>query len=428
MRRQSVVIIVQNLPVPLDRRVWMECQALRDAQYEVSVICPKSPGDRSFEMLDGVALYKYRAAPATTGLLSYILEFVYCWLRTAMISVKVYRCHRFTVLQACNPPDTYWLLGRLWRLFGVIYVFDHHDLNPELFRSRFGDPTSVSGRIQLAILYWLEWMTYRTARHVITTNESYRRIALERSKLGSADVTVVRSGPDTSIMRPVPESTELRCGADHLLAYIGIMGPQDNVDVLLQVMRVLTVDLGRRDVHLVLMGFGDCLDGLKVKAVELGVAGVVTFTGRADLRMIADYLSTADIGVSPDLKTPLNDISTHNKTMEYMAFGLPIVSFDLAESRISAGAGSLYVPSGDVRAFAEAVDELLNDEERRLQMGRYSRERCVSEMDWQPQARKYVRVFDRLTGHLPRLRLQVGERHLDITPQAASTVLSREAE
>jgi glycosyltransferase involved in cell wall biosynthesis len=398
MQRRSVLIVVQNLPVPLDRRVWLECQALRDAGYEVAVICPKGPGDPNFELLEGVSLYKYQATPATTGLLSYLLEFAYCWLRTAMLSLKVYRRHRFGILQACNPPDTYWLLGAFWRLFGVKYVFDQHDLNPELFRSRFGDPTTAAAKAQLAVLTWLERMTYRVAAHVIVTNDSYRAIAMDRGERKSVDVTVVRSGPNTSRMRPTAGRPELRKGADYLLAYIGIMGPQDNVDVLLDVMNVLVNEMQRTDVHLALMGFGDCLESLRAQSSSLGLDDYVTFTGRADQNIIAEYLSTAHLGLSPDLKTPLNDVSTHNKTMEYMAFALPIVSFDLVESRLSAADSSVYVESGDVLAFAKAINELLDDPDRRVEMSRLARSRCVAELDWAPQARKYVGVFDQLSG------------------------------
>ncbi len=190
----------------------------------------------------------------------------------------------------------------------------------------------------------------------------------------------------------------MRAGADYLLAYIGIMGPQDNVDVLLEVMDHLVHEKNRKDVHLVLMGFGDCLEPLKQQAHELGLDDCTTFTGRADQDLIARYLSTAHLGLSPDLKTPLNDVSTHNKTMEYMAYALPVVSFDLAESRLSAGKSSVYVESGDVAAFATAIDELLDDPQTRVEMGRLARRRCVAELDWAPQAREYVQVFDRLFG------------------------------
>jgi glycosyltransferase involved in cell wall biosynthesis len=426
MRRRSVLIVVQNLPVPLDRRVWLECQALRNAGYDVAVICPKGPGDRKFEVREGVSLYKYKAAPATSGLFSYMLEFAYCWLRTALISLRVYRRHRFEVFQACNPPDTFWLLGAFWRLFGVVYVFDQHDLNPELFRSRFGDPTSLPGRMQLKMLLWLERMTYRTARHVIVPNDSYRQVAIERGRRVPSEVTVVRSGPDTTTMRPIDGLPELRRGARYLLAYIGIMGPQDNVDILLRVMDVLVNQRRRDDVHLVLMGFGDCLESLRSECTEMGLDRVVTFTGRVDQEKISRYLSTAHLGLSPDLRTPLNNISTHNKTMEYMAHALPSVSFDLVESRISAQDSAVYVPSGNVTAFAAAIDDLLDDEDRRVRMSRFARSRCVAELDWAPQARHYVQVYDRLTGSAPAAVLPRQERRT-AGPHTVPIVAGRQA-
>jgi glycosyltransferase involved in cell wall biosynthesis len=391
-------VIVQNLPVPLDRRVWLECQALRDAGYRVSVICPKGPGDPPHQVLDGIHLYKYTPPPPTSGLLSYLVEFVYCWIRTAALSVRVRMRHGFGVLQACNPPDTYWLLAALWRPFGVRFVFDQHDLNPELFVSRFGRPRTLTARLQHAGLLWLERRTYRAADHVIVTNESYRRVAIQRGRLPASDTTVVRSGPDTASMRPLEARPELRRGARHLLVYLGVMGPQDGIDHLLAVLDELVHRRGRDDVHLALLGFGDMLEPMKQQAVERGLADHVTFTGRADKHMIADYLSTASLGLCPDAKTPLNDVSTHNKVMEYMAYALPIVTFDLAETRVSADSCAVYVPSGDVQGFAEAVDDLLDDVDRRVEMGRQARARCARELDWRPQADAYVGVFDRLTG------------------------------
>jgi glycosyltransferase involved in cell wall biosynthesis len=301
-------------------------------------------------------------------------------------------------MQACNPPDTYWALAALWRPWGVRFVFDQHDLNPELFRSRFGDPTSAGGKAQLSTLLFLERMTYRLAHHVVVTNESYRTVAMTRGRLPRERTTVVRSGPDTSAMRPLPGLPDLRKGAAHLLAYVGIMGPQDGIDVLLRTMQYLVHKIGRTDAHLVLMGFGDVLEDMKRYAVDLDLEKYVTFTGRVDRTAIADYLSTASIGLCPDLKTPLNDISTMNKTMEYMAYALPVVAFDLVETRYSAEDCAVYVPSGDEGGFAEAVDALLDDPERRRRMGADARRRCAGELDWQPQARAYVGVFDALAG------------------------------
>jgi glycosyltransferase involved in cell wall biosynthesis len=396
--RTHVLIIVQNLPVPLDRRVWLECQALVANGYEVSVICPKGVGDPSRQVIDRVHIYKYRPAPEAKGLAGFAWEFVYCWLQTAWLSLAVWRRRSFDIIQACNPPDTYWLLARLWGSRGVKFVFDQHDLNPELFRSRFGEPKDLVPRLELLGLTWLERMTYRAADRVISTNKSYRAIAIGRGHRKPAEVTVVRSGPDTRVMRPVyPKSPGLK-KKPFSLVYLGIMGPQDNVDLVLDVMEHLVHKRGRDDVRATLLGFGDCLEDLRRRCTELDLDDCVTFTGRADRSMIADHLSVADVGVSPDLKTPLNDVSTMNKTMEYMAYALPSVSFDLVETRVSGSDSVIYVPSGDVEGFADAVEQLLDDPELRLSMAKRARARVARELDWRPQARAYVGVFDDLSG------------------------------
>jgi glycosyltransferase involved in cell wall biosynthesis len=403
-----VLVIVQNLPVPLDRRVWLECRALTAAGYSVSVICPKGPGDPSRQVIDDIAIFKYRSAPEARGLLGFMWEFVYCWLRTALLSLVAWRERGFDVIQACNPPDTYWLLALLWRSRGVKFVFDHHDLNPELFLSRFGPPESVSARAQYSGLLWLERMTYRLAHRVISTNDSYRRIAMTRGRKAGKDVTVVRSGPDTTRMRPIQPPPSVRAGADHLLVYLGIMGPQDGVDVVLEVVDELVRRRGRRGVRAALLGFGDCLEDLKRQATRLGLGDHVEFTGRVGADRVAEYLSAADVGLCPDRKTPLNDVSTMNKTMEYMAYCLPSVAFDLVETRVSAAGTALFVPSGDVQAFADAVERLLDDPDLRVSMGIAARERVVAELDWRPQSERYIAVYDGLLD-VPA-RLTAGER------------------
>ena len=390
-----MLIIVQNLPVPLDRRVWLECRALVAAGYQVSVICPQGPGDPARQLIDDVAIYKYRPAPEAKGFAGFVVEFVYSWLRTALLSLVVRRERGFDVIQACNPPDTYWALAALWKLVGVRFVFDHHDLNPELFVSRFGVPRGAAARLQLAGLRWLERRTFRTADRVISTNESYRRVAIERGGVPRERTTVVRSGPDTRVMRPVEGSADLARGG-HLLVYLGIMGPQDDVDVVLRVMDELVRVRGRRDVRAALLGFGDCLEDLRRLSTELGLDDVVEFTGRVGPPAISAYLSAATAGLSPDRKTPLNDRSTMNKTMEYMAYALPSVSFDLDETRVSAQDCALYVPSGDLGAFADAVERLLDDPELRAGLSLRARARVVAELDWAPQAAAYVSVYDGL--------------------------------
>ncbi len=418
-RPPHVLIIVQNLPVPLDRRVWLECQALIKRGYRVSVICPKGPGDPARQNIDGVDIYKYKPAPEAKGLPGFVWEFAYSWLRTAWLSLAVRRARPFEIIQACNPPDTYWLLALLWRPFGVRFVFDHHDLNPELFISRFGEARGGLKSLEYRGLLWLERATFRAAHRVISTNESYKAIAVRRGRRSPDDVTVVRSGPDTRRMRPIyPDHPR---AADQVnLVYLGIMGPQDGVDQVLLVVDELVHRRGRTNVTATLLGFGDCLEDLKAQSAALGLDDRVTFTGRVDKVAIAEHLSRADIGVCPDLKTPLNDLSTMNKTMEYMAYGLPSVSFDLVETRVSGGDTLLYVPSGDIEAFADAVETLIDDPSLRATLGRAARARVATLMDWRPQSEAYVSVYDELSGAArptPPARTDEDEAREDTDPQ-----------
>jgi len=392
-----VLIIVQNLPVPLDRRVWLECQALVARGYRVSVICPKGPGDPARQRIDGVDIYKYAPAPEAEGLLGFAWEFAYSWVRTAWLSLVAWRSRPFDIIQACNPPDTYWLLALLWRVRGVRFVFDHHDLNPELFISRFGRPSGLLKRLEYHGLRWLERRTFRAADRVISTNESYKAVAVRRGDRRPGHVTVVRSGPDTQQMRPIYPADPRPVGGIELV-YLGIMGPQDGVDQVLLVVDELVNRRGRTEVTATLLGFGDCLEELKRQCTQLGLHDRVTFTGRVDRVAIAEYLSRADIGLCPDLKTPLNDLSTMNKTMEYMSYALPAVSFDLVETRVSGADALLYAPSGDIVAFADVVERLIDDPHLRIDLGRKARARVASELDWRPQAEAYVAVFDEVSG------------------------------
>ena len=397
MTGPHVLIIVENLPVPLDRRVWLECQALIARGYTVSVICPKGPADPPRQRIDGVDIYKYAPAHEAEGVLGFVWEFAYSWVRTALLSRVVWRHRRFDIIQACNPPDTFWLLALFWRTRSVKFIFDHHDLNPELFLSRFGRPRSLVQRLEYAGLVWLERRSFRAADRITSTNESYKEVAVRRGRRRPGHVTVVRSGPDTKQMRPIYPSNPRAVDGINLV-YLGIMGPQDGVDQVLLVMNELVHKRGRTQVTVTLLGFGDCLEDLKRQSTALGLDNHVIFTGRVDRIAIAEYLSGADIGLCPDLKTPLNDLSTMNKTMEYMSYGLPAVSFDLVETRVSGGDTLLYVPSGDIGAFADAVERLIDDSVLRLELGQRARERVSTQLDWRPQAEAYVSVFDEVSG------------------------------
>ena len=396
---QRVLIVVQNLPVPLDRRVWLECQALRAAGYGVSVICPMGPGDPPFEVLDGVRIHKYPPPPAAEGVRGYLYEFAYCWLRTARLAVREYRRAGFGVIQACNPPDTYFALAALFRPLGVRFVFDHHDLCPEIYTARFG----THGNLLLRTLKLLERATFRLADHVISTNESYRDIAISRGGRRPETVTVVRSGPDLRRLTRVAPVPELKAGKPFLCSYLGIMGPQDGVDAVLDAAHVIVHEMGRRDCHFAILGFGDCLEELQTQAHHDGLDNFVTFTGRVGDDEVREYLSTADVGLSPDPKNAFNDLSTMNKTVEYMAFGLPVVAFDLKETHVSAAGAATYVRDGDVAAYAKEIVSLLDDPERRAAMGRTGRKRVVEALAWEHQAPIYVAVYRELLGPIPQL-------------------------
>ena len=390
-----VLIIVQNLPVPFDRRVWLECQALVAAGFEVSVVCPKGKGDPPYQVIDGVRLYKYRPyAPGGTKI-GFINEYVYSFLATAWLTLRARRSGRFTVLQACNPPDIFWPIAMFLRaLDRTRFVFDHHDLCPELFQSRFPDGPSLPYRG----LRTLERRTHRTADHVISTNDSYRAIAIERSGKSPADVTVVRTGPDPDRLVRGAAKPELRRGRPHLATYIGVMGPQDGVDIVVRAAAVVVNELNRGDIAFTLIGSGDCFDELVALRDELNLAGHVEFTGRAPDELVADIMSTADVGLSPDPLNPLNDVSTMNKTMEYMAYELPVVAFDLRETRVSAGDAAVYVTPNDVHEYARAIVALMDDEPRRAQLGKTGRVRVEQELAWQHQERAYVGVYRVLAG------------------------------
>ncbi len=388
-----ILIIVQNLPVPFDRRVWLECQALTSAGYRVAVVCPKGKGDPGYEVIDGVEIHRYRPYAPGGSKLSFVAEYAYSFLATAWHTLKARRNGRFAVIQACNPPDIFWPIALAFRLERTKFVFDHHDLCPELFLSRFEHPPALPFKG----LLWLERRTFRTARHVISTNESYRQIAIERGGKSPGDVTVVRTGPNPDRLKRGPADEELKRGRKHLVAYIGVMGPQDGVDIAVRAAGIIVREFGRDDIAFTLIGSGDCYDELVALRDELNLQGHVEFTGRAPDELVTKIMSTASAGLSPDPKNPLNDVSTMNKTMEYMAFELPVVAFDLRETRVSAQDAAVYATPNDVHEYAKALVGLLDDEAARAQLGKLGRARVEDDLAWSHQERAYLGVYQRLT-------------------------------
>jgi glycosyltransferase involved in cell wall biosynthesis len=389
-----ILVLVENLSVPFDRRVWQESRALVEAGHEVVVICPRgATQDTEPETeIDGVRILRYPLRAATGGPLSYVREYWLALLHTTRLALDVRREGPVDVVHACNPPDLLFLVALLLRPGGTRLVFDHHDLVPELFLSRF--PGAGRWLYEAAVL--AERITFRLADSVISTNESYRRIAIERGGLAPERVTVVRSAPDLTRFVPTEPDPTLRRGRRHLAAYLGVMGPQDGVDYALRALAVLRHDMGRDDLHTIFMGGGDAFDDLVALRDELGLADCVEFTGRVPDEFVRRCLSTADVALSPDPKNPLNDVSTMNKVVEYMAMGVPLVSFDLVEARVSAGDAAVYATDDEEIQFAKLVDQLLNDPQRRASMGTLGRERVECELSWATSRKHLVDFYERL--------------------------------
>lgn len=397
--RRHVLIIIENLPLRLDRRVRNECRALLDAGYAVSVICPKEePFEADRHDIDGATVYSYRAPESRGGAASYFWEFGVSFLQTSRLSLRVHRGAPFQALQACNPPDTYWLLGALWKLRGRTFVYDQHDLCPEVYEARFGR----RGFLHKALL-WLERQSYRVADRVISPNPGYREVALRRGRVLPRNTAVVMSTPDRERMKRREAHPDLRGALKHLVCYIGIMGPQDGVDSLLATVDAYVHQLGRTDTQFALLGFGDSYEALREECTARGLDPWVNFTGLVDHEELGRWLSTADLGVTPDPPSDFNHLSTMNKTLEYMAHEVPVVATDLQETRRCAGEAAVYVSGTDPLEAGRAISELLDDPARRERMGLLGRARIEHELAWELQAKAYVQVFDDLTASSKRL-------------------------
>lgn len=373
-----VLILVENLSVPFDRRVWQESLALQAAGWEVSVICPRgSKRDiEEYAEIDGIKIHRYPLTVATGGIRGYAREYGLALWHTRRLMKKV---GPVDVLHACNPPDLFYLLAKTAKRRGTRFIFDQHDLVPELYLSRFDRGPDLL----LRAVRRIEKSTYRTADIVIATNESYRDVAMARGGKRSEDVFVVRSAPAVERFHEVHPDNALKRGKPYLLCYLGVMGPQDGVDYALRALAKLRDEFGRSDWHAAFVGAGDTFDAMVELAGELGLRGFVDFTGRIPDEDLLRYLSTADVCLSPDPLNPLNDVSTMNKVMEYMAMSKPIVSFELKEARVSAGDAAIYAPANDESAFAKLIVQLLDDPDERSRMGEIGRARVAGPLSWE---------------------------------------------
>jgi glycosyltransferase involved in cell wall biosynthesis len=396
---RRVLILVENLPVPLDRRVWLEATTLVQAGYQVSVICPTGRGwDKAHEVIEDVHIWRYPEPPeAHSGALAYAREWGAALWHMARLMRVVRRERGFDVVQGCNPPDLLFLLAWWWRLRGVRFLFDHHDVCPELFEAKFGKRGPLYHVMRL-----LERLTFATASVSIATNESFRRVALTRGKMRPEDVFVVRSAPRVESFLPGPGDVSVRKGAGTVLGYVGVIGQQEGMDLLVAAVAHLVGPLARGDVHVVIVGFGPALAEMQADVAARGLTGHFSFTGPLYGAGLLDALNAIDIGVAPDPKNAMNDISTMNKVMEYMALEKPVVQFDLTEGRASAEAASLYAVANDPVDFASKIAWLIDRPEERARMGRIGRARVLDRLSWAYSAPALLAAYDRIFARIKR--------------------------
>ena len=391
MSKPAVLIIVENLPVPLDRRVWQESCALRDAGYEVVVICPQMRGyTQAEEKAEGIQIYRHWISGEAGGFIGFFREYATALWGETRLAWKAWRRHRFKIIHLCNPPDLLFLVAWPFKLFGVRVIYDVHDLWPEMFEAKFGKPGLFYWAVRLA-----ERLTYACADVVLATNESVRAVALQRGKKPPEKVFVVRTAPNFPNTELPPDPT-LKKGKKFLVGYVGVMGNADGVNYILDAAAHLLHQLGRNDVHFLLMGTGPEYERLLKQREERGLNDCVEMPGRVSNEFLFTALRTMDLGVSSDPKNPYNDHCTMNKVLEYMAFGKPQVMFDLKEGRASAGEAAEYVGENSPTELAEAISRLLDAPAELERMGRIGLERSRSMLSWEGSVTQLLAAYGRL--------------------------------
>lgn len=390
---RSVLILVQNLPVPFDRRVWQEALALVAGGYEVHIICPRT-SDYALrrETLSGIHIYRYSPGREARRTVGYALEYAVAILSQLRLALAVRLRHRIDVVHICNPPDLLFLVALPLMACGSRLIYDHHDACPELMMAKGLSENSW----QVRAVRLFERLTYRFAHVSIETNDSFRDIALRRGRMSPENVFVVRSAPDVARFGDVRPDVAWRRGRKHLVGYVGIMGQQDGLDYLVDAAKLIVQQWGRDDIQFVAVGAGPELARLRERVCSLGISEWVEFPGLVSSgRELGAILAAADVCISPDEANAMNDISTMNKIMEYMALSKPIVQFDLHEGLVSAGDASIYATRNDVRSFAEGIIRLVDDEQLRSEMGRIGRVRLETMFSWEMQVPKLLAAYDR---------------------------------
>jgi glycosyltransferase involved in cell wall biosynthesis len=387
------LIIVENLPVPFDRRVWMEATTLRNAGYEVSIISPTGRGfEAKEEVLDGIRIYRHPLPAEGRSAKGFLREYASALRHEFRLARLVRKRHGIDAVHICNPPDLLFLVaGWLKLVHRARVLFDHHDINPELYLAKYGRQDTFYRLLRLA-----ERATFGLADVVVSTNESYREIALKRGRCDPPDVFVVRSAPDLSKFQPVPPVPTYKKGRAFLVGYLGVMGDQEGIDYLLRAAADIVHVQGRQDVQFALVGGGPVFEDLVSLCGQLKLDDFVDFLGRVPDSTLIECISTCDVCVNPDPSTPFNNLSTMNKVMEYMAMSKPIVQFDLVEGRRSAGEASLYAKVDDERDLADKILFVLDNPDLRHEMGQIGRKRMEEQLEWRKQAPRLLEAYDRL--------------------------------
>ena len=390
---RRVLMLVENLSFPWDRRMRHLATALRQAGYEVRVICPKGETHdrRGFEIFEGISVYRYPIFFQASGALGYLVEYPWAFFCTAILSIFIWIRYGFDVIHSANPPDIFFFLAWPFKLLKKKYVFDEHDVCPELYESKF----QRQGLMYRALLM-MEKLSYHTADLIISTNQSYNEIARERSGVPERRLAIVRNGVDMGYFHMTAPRPELKGPFPYMAVYLGVMGKQDGVDRVIRAAHQVVHTLHRRDVVFVMIGKGECWAELQELARTLRVDDFVRFVGRISDELLLDYLSTTDLCLAPDPPDRMNQLSTMTKILEYMACQRPIISFDLVESRRSAGDAAIYVQGDDPQAFGQAISELLDDAPQRERMGRVGLERTTRLIGWNRSREALLEAYSRL--------------------------------
>jgi glycosyltransferase involved in cell wall biosynthesis len=388
----GVLIIVENLTVPLDRRVWQEAQALKAAGHTVSIVCPKGGAyTKAYEHRDGIHIFRHPMPFEADGPIGYLFEYLWALMWEMALSIKAYFKVGFDVVQACNPPDLIFLVGGFWKyVFGKAFIFDHHDINPELYEAKF---QRRDGFYKLLKVF--ERWTFAVADTSIATNETFKKIAITRGGMQPDDVFVVRSIPDLSRFKRVAPNEKLRNGRKHVVGYIGIMGAQDGVDLLIDAMNALVHVQGRNDTQAVIVGSGTELPKLQQMVRDLNLEDHVTFTGFQSGASLLSALSTFDVGVIPDPKNTYNDKISMNKVFEYMTLGIPFVQFNLSEGRAMAGDAALYAEDNDPLSLSSNIANLLDDQTLHAKLAEVGRERADRLLCWEAERSRLLAAYEK---------------------------------